>query len=110
MVPEDRKRDGLLLPRSIALNVSLGISKLGRWLARRREPRGGAVCDRLEVERTELEQPTIELSGGNQQKVVMARWLLTDAEVLLFDEPTRGIDVSARGELYHLLNESRRRR
>jgi len=107
MVPEDRKRDGLLLPRSIALNVSLGIlERLGPWLARGREARAAEpVCDRLEVERTELGQPTVELSGGNQQKVVVARWLLTDAEVLLFDEPTRGIDVSARAALYHLLND-----
>lgn len=52
-----------------------------------------------------LDQPVEQLSGGNQQKVVIARWLLRDATVLLFDEPTRGIDVGAKATVYHLLSE-----
>jgi ribose transport system ATP-binding protein len=103
MIPEDRKRQGLLLPRSILLNTVLGILRSIRrkaWL-----PTGVAALDRLEVKRASPEQPVRELSGGNQQKVMIARWLLRDSAVLLFDEPTRGVDVSARAAIYHLLNE-----
>jgi ribose transport system ATP-binding protein len=63
------------------------------------------ALDRLNVRRSSPEQPVRELSGGNQQKVMIARWLLRDAAVVLFDEPTRGIDVSARAAIYHLMNE-----
>jgi ribose transport system ATP-binding protein len=63
------------------------------------------VCDRLELGRHSLGQPVVELSGGNQQKVVVARWLLAEAQVLLFDEPTRGIDVSARGTVHRIIEE-----
>jgi ABC-type sugar transport system ATPase subunit len=62
------------------------------------------LSDRLGVHRTSIEQPAAELSGGNQQKVVIARWLARDCDVLLFDEPTRGIDVAARHEIYLLMN------
>jgi ribose transport system ATP-binding protein len=103
LIPEDRKRQGLLLPRSILLNTVLGILRD----APRKEwrPRGIGALDRLEVRRASAEQPVSELSGGNQQKVMIARWLLRRFSVLLFDEPTRGIDVSARAAIYHLLNE-----
>jgi ribose transport system ATP-binding protein len=57
------------------------------------------------VRRTSVEQPVAELSGGNQQKVVIARWLARDCDVLLFDEPTRGIDVAAKETVYRLLDE-----
>ena len=63
------------------------------------------LCDRLGVRRASLEQPVEELSGGNQQKVVIARWLGRDCDVLLFDEPTRGIDVAAKETVYRLLDE-----
>ena len=63
------------------------------------------IYDRLGVRRASVEQPVAELSGGNQQKVVIARWLARDCDVLLFDEPTRGIDVGAKNEIYHLLND-----
>jgi ribose transport system ATP-binding protein len=101
MIPEDRKRQGLLLPRSVLLNTTLGI-------LRERRPRAepaGVVLDRLETRRQSLDQPVSELSGGNQQKVLIARWLLRAPRVLLFDEPTRGIDVGSRALIYHLLNE-----
>jgi ribose transport system ATP-binding protein len=103
MIPEDRKRQGLLLPRSILLNTILGVLRSTRRKAWRLT--GVAALDRLRVQRGSPEQPVSELSGGNQQKVMIARWLLRDATVLLFDEPTRGIDVSARAAIYHLLNE-----
>ncbi len=109
LIPEDRKHDGLLLEQSIAVNATLA--------AIPRHARGGVlrpaleteaarrVCDRLGVARRSLDQPVAELSGGNQQKVVVARWLLRGAEVFLFDEPTRGIDVAAKETLYELLDE-----
>jgi len=103
MIPEDRKRHGLLLPRSVMLNTILGILRTTRRKAWR--PTGVEALDRLKVQRASAEQPVSELSGGNQQKVMIARWLLRDSSVLLFDEPTRGIDVSARAAIYHLLNE-----
>ena len=103
MIPEDRKRQGLLLPRPVLLNTILGILRSVPRKAWRSA--GVEALDRLQVRRASPEQPTAELSGGNQQKVMIARWLLRDAEVLLFDEPTRGIDVAARAAIYHLLNE-----
>jgi ribose transport system ATP-binding protein len=103
MIPEDRKRQGLLLPRSILLNSVLGI--LGTAPRKAWRPTAVGALDSLEVRRASVEQPVSELSGGNQQKVMIARWLLRRFSVLLFDEPTRGIDVSARAAIYHLLNE-----
>ena len=103
MIPEDRKRHGLLLPRSILLNTVLGILRRIRRPAWRST--GVQALDRLNVQRASPEQPVRELSGGNQQKVMIARWLLRDAAVVLFDEPTRGIDVAARAAIYHLMNE-----
>jgi len=103
MIPEDRKRHGLLLPRSILLNTVLGILRRVRRTAWR--PTGVRALDRLNVRRASPEQPVRELSGGNQQKVTIARWLLRDADVVLFDEPTRGIDVSARASIHRLMNE-----
>ena len=109
LVPEDRKAEGLLLDRSLAENFALAnlesLSRAG-FVDRRRE----RVCfegraDALRLMRRGPDQRARELSGGNQQKLVLARWLERDAEVLLFDEPTRGIDVGARYEIYTLLRE-----
>ncbi len=103
MIPEDRKRHGLLLPRSTLLNTILGI--LEKTPRRAWRPSGVAALDRLDVRRASPEQPVSQLSGGNQQKVMIARWLLRDSSVVLFDEPTRGIDVAARASIYHFLNQ-----
>jgi ribose transport system ATP-binding protein len=103
MIPEDRKRHGLLLSRSIVLNTVLGI--LRRVPGPSWRPTAVQALDRLNVRRRSPEQPVRELSGGNQQKVMIARWLLRDAAVVLFDEPTRGVDVSSRAAIYHLMNE-----
>jgi ribose transport system ATP-binding protein len=76
------------------------------WIDRESEARAAErLRVRLDVRARSLDQPAGELSGGNQQKVVMSRWLLRDCDVLLFDEPTRGIDVSARATIYGLLHE-----
>ena len=108
MVPEDRKQHGLLLARPVRLNETLArLSEVTRprgWIDGERERQTAQRLGRaMEVQHASVEQPVAELSGGNQQKVVLARWLLRDCDVLLFDEPTRGIDVGAKQAVYALL-------
>jgi ribose transport system ATP-binding protein len=110
MVPEDRKQDGLLLGLSVRVNLTL--STLGRharpggWLDAESERRtAGDLCRRLAVQCASVEQPVGELSGGNQQKILIARWLAREGRVLLFDEPTRGIDVAAKDRVYQVLRD-----
>lgn len=107
MVPEDRKADGLLLPQSILANTTLAshdrLSHRG-WMdaeAARRTTLETTATLALKCDR--LEQPVAELSGGNQQKTVIARWLLRDAAVLLLDEPTRGVDAAAKDSIHRLM-------
>jgi L-arabinose transport system ATP-binding protein len=105
--PEERKADALLLERSVGENVSLAIlRRLTRFrlIDQRRET--GIVADfvqRLRVKTPSLAQPVGKLSGGNQQKVVLARWLASGPKLLILDEPTRGIDVGAKSEIYALI-------
>ncbi len=110
MVPEDRKQDGLLLAQSIRVNTTLATlpqhTRAGGWLDLGAEAKTAETMrERLTVRCASIEQPVSELSGGNQQKVIMARWLLRDCHVLLFDEPTRGIDVAAKDMIYQLLRD-----
>jgi len=104
LVTEDRKSQGLLLPLAIRLNTTLanlGAVARGGWLRRDDE---AAAVERLRgllrVRSDSIEQPVDQLSGGNQQKVVFARWLHRDCDVLLLDEPTRGVDIGARADIY----------
>lgn len=109
LLTEDRKHQGLVLEMSVRANTTLAslekFVKLG-WIDVSQEE---IVAERLKVKLTiktpSLEQKTGNLSGGNQQKVVIAKWLATQVNVLLFDEPTRGIDVGARSEIYELMHE-----
>jgi ribose transport system ATP-binding protein len=108
MVPEDRKQDGLLLALSVRVNLTLSTlarhARLGGWLDTESETQTtGDYCRRLAVQCASVEQPVRELSGGNQQKIVIARWLAREGRVLLFDEPTRGIDVAAKDKVYQVL-------
>jgi ribose transport system ATP-binding protein len=110
MVPEDRKLDGLLLAQSIRVNTTLATLSRhvrgGGWLDFRAETRTtDSLRARLGVRCASPEQPVLELSGGNQQKIVIARWLARNCNVLLFDEPTRGIDVAAKDTIYQLLRD-----
>lgn len=110
LVPEDRKQDGLLLPQSIRVNTTLSTiarhANAGGWLNTRAETETtNAFCSRLQVSCSSNEQAIGELSGGNQQKVVIARWLARDCRILLFDEPTRGIDIAAKHTIYQLLRD-----
>ncbi|MBA2518270.1 MAG: sugar ABC transporter ATP-binding protein [Chloroflexia bacterium] len=108
-VTEDRKQQGLVLKLSVAHNMTL--AALGRWLrfdVIRRRAEADAVRDSIAQLRIRTPSPAVEvekLSGGNQQKVVLARCLLTRPHVLLLDEPTRGIDVGAKAEIYALINQ-----
>jgi ABC-type sugar transport system ATPase subunit len=108
LLAEDRKKSGLCLTRSIRENVSLvGIKRFGRFFMNLRKESAlvKALVDRLQVKTPSLGQEVRFLSGGNQQKVVLAKWLFKDVDILLFDEPTIGIDVNTKTEIYRLMAE-----
>lgn len=107
---EDRKRYGLALGLDVEMNTVLGtLSRFITWLGWVRPRATRSVAERqvkqLAIKTPSLQQKVQNLSGGTQQKVVVAKWLVADAEVLMFDEPTRGIDVGAKSEIYRLLND-----
>jgi rhamnose transport system ATP-binding protein len=109
LVPEDRRRQGLVLESSVARNTTLAIreklSSLG-FITSGRENAAARIWDsRLEVKASALDTEAGTLSGGNQQKVVLAKWLATEPSVLIVDEPTRGIDVGTKAEVHRLLSE-----
>ncbi|SOE63056.1 monosaccharide ABC transporter ATP-binding protein, CUT2 family [Burkholderia sp. D7] len=107
LITEDRKGEGLLLPQPIAANISLGnigaVSSNGFVDGRREAALAQQQIDAMHIRAAGPSQPVSELSGGNQQKVVIGRWLARDSTVLLFDEPTRGIDVGAKFDIYALM-------
>jgi len=107
LIPEDRRRSGLITESNIRENVSLpALSCYAKAGIVSRERERGAVagiCGRLNVRAPSVEMRVANLSGGNQQKVVLAKWLLLEPKVLIFDEPTRGIDVGAKAEIYELM-------
>jgi ABC-type sugar transport system ATPase subunit len=109
LLTEDRKQQGLVLGQSVLENFALpNLTRLARlgFLSDRRER--GAFARYVEALRIKIphaDERTRNLSGGNQQKVVLAKWLERNCEVLLFDEPTRGIDVGAKAEIYQLMND-----
>jgi ABC-type sugar transport system ATPase subunit len=109
LLTEDRKAQGLVLERSVRENFSLAtlprLSVAGFVRARRERERLAHHARGLRLKSARPDEPVRNLSGGNQQKVVLAKWLEANATVLLFDEPTRGIDVGAKYEIYQLINE-----
>jgi len=109
-VPEDRHDQGLVLDFSVATNVSLPVlDRLSRLLGtvdgRRERTLARDYSERLHLRSTGVDQAVAGLSGGNQQKVVIAKWLATGPAVLLLDEPTRGIDVGAKAEVHRIISE-----
>jgi ribose transport system ATP-binding protein len=109
LVPEDRRLHGLVAPESVGFNLSLpNLDRLGSLFGVRRRKESDLHrhwIDRLRIKTPSASQPVGLLSGGNQQKVVYGKWLARDPRVLILDEPTRGVDVGAKAEIYALIDE-----
>ena len=109
LVPEDRKGAGAVMGMSILDNTTLprisAFSTAGWLHGKSRQQTAVEVMDSLRLRRRTLNQPVETLSGGNQQKVVLGRWLTGNVDVLLLDEPTRGVDVGARNEIYRIITD-----
>lgn len=107
LVPEDRKRQGGILPMSIRENVTMtnleAISRFGITNARAERRIAQASQDRVKIKLGALNDALSSLSGGNQQKVIVAKWLNTGCKILILDEPTRGVDVGAKAEIYSII-------
>jgi ABC-type sugar transport system ATPase subunit len=107
-LPEDRKEAGLFLEMSVAHNVAAAnLKRFGRfWLQDSRiNEQVIRYCNDLRIAFRHIRQPVLGLSGGNQQKVMLAKWLMVEPKVLIVDEPTRGVDVGAKSEVHRLLFE-----
>lgn len=110
LLPEDRKQQGLVLLLSVGDNIAMAApgatgAPPGLLPPRNRVQTARRYIDALRIKTPSARQKAMFLSGGNQQKVVLAKWLLTKARIFIFDEPTRGIDVGAKVEVYRLMNE-----
>jgi rhamnose transport system ATP-binding protein len=108
LVPEDRRQQGLVMELSVERNTTLprrwSLSRLGFLRTARERADARVWTKRLQVKAARLANPVATLSGGNQQKVVLAKWLSTSPRVLLVDEPTRGIDIGTKAEVHQLLS------
>jgi ABC-type sugar transport system ATPase subunit len=108
LLTEDRKRDGLVMGVSIRDNVSMAAYEtMSRWGVIDRSAQAALVREKvveLDIRPTAIDRLARQLSGGNQQKLVLAKWLLTRAKVLLLDEPTRGVDVATKVEIYQIIS------
>ena len=107
--PEDRKQEALLMARSVMDNITLcvpdKVSRFGFFDPRRARGIAAVQADRMRIKTPSLGHPIAKLSGGNQQKAVLGRWLARAPRVLILDEPTRGIDIGAKAEIYRLIDE-----
>lgn len=108
MVSEDRKLEGIIPRMSVGRNISVGSldkisNKLGIVDKKRELQLGDSGKKQFNIKTPSLEKPIVELSGGNQQKALVARWMLTNPKVLILDEPTKGIDVGAKSEFYNMI-------
>ena len=106
---EDRKKEGLALGLSVERNIMLGnypeySDRYGNVDSKRCQKTSEEQVKALRIKTPHLEQAALNLSGGNQQKIIIARWVCKDTDILIFDEPTRGIDVGAKLEIYELMN------
>jgi ribose transport system ATP-binding protein len=109
LLTEDRKGKGLFLEMGVGWNISFPIvrklSKFGVVDTKKEQKITEHYRQRIDIKTPNMEQRVINLSGGNQQKVVLAKSLAAESDILIFDEPTRGIDVGAKQEIYHLMCE-----
>ena len=109
LVPEDRAVSGLLLPFSIERNMTFAtldkVSNGGFINSQAEDKVVGQYVDELQIKIRSTDQEVRELSGGNQQKVVLSKWLMAEPEILILDEPTRGVDVGAKAEVYKLISK-----
>jgi ribose transport system ATP-binding protein len=107
LVPEERKREGIIPVRSVTINMALAslgsFSKGGIIQNGKLRRTAQDLLRRVNLRPFQLDRPIRLFSGGNQQKAIIARWLASRSQILLFDEPTRGIDVGAKAEIYHLI-------
>ena len=108
-VPEDRRRHGVILPMAVSPNITLAsldkLSSFGALDFRREREVAADYTRRFQIKTPALYAPVATLSGGNQQKVALSRWLVTKPSVLILDEPTQGIDVGAKSEIHALMTE-----
>ena len=109
LLPEDRKNEGLTLDTTVENNVNMAsykdISKLGFINLKKEKERSLKQIEDMKIKTPSEKQKVINLSGGNQQKVVIGKWLCCDSNIFIFDEPTVGIDVGAKSEIYRLLEK-----
>lgn len=110
LCPEDRKKEGIVPMLSVAENLNISIrrsfAKLGVWIAKKKERENASeFIAKLRIKTASPELHISQLSGGNQQKVILGRWLSENVKVILLDEPTRGIDVGAKAEIYGFMRE-----
>ena len=109
LVPEDRKKEGIIKARAVKVNMALPSMRNFTLAGVIRKVKLDAVAQQvmsdLKLRPLNIEKPIGTLSGGNQQKVIIGRWVAADAEVFLFDEPTRGIDIGAKAEIYNLIEK-----
>lgn len=110
LLPEDRKAEGLILPFSVKTNISM--NNYSKWMVagmfisdKKERATADNIIEKVHVKTPSASTKVCNLSGGNQQKVVIGRWLNNDCKVLIFDEPTRGIDVGAKAEIYELMRK-----
>jgi rhamnose transport system ATP-binding protein len=109
LVPEDRQHLGLVLPMSVGTNIAMAVlrrlTNLGLTSRAKRRAIVAPLMKSLAVKAASPSVPANTLSGGNQQKLVLAKWLATDPRILILDEPTRGVDVGAKAEIHRLIRE-----
>ena len=111
LIPEDRKRQGAFLDLSIRYNTTLVVvNQFSRLLTVSRVKESASInsyMQKLRIKANNIEAPVKSLSGGNQQKVILSKWLMTHADIFIFDEPTRGIDIIAKQQIYELMDQLR---
>jgi simple sugar transport system ATP-binding protein len=109
MCPEDRKVEGIIPELSVRENIVLALQAKRGWLrtlsSKRQEELAENMISALHIVTPDSEKPVGQLSGGNQQKVILARWLASEPEFLILDEPTRGIDVGAHAEIVQIIKQ-----